>query len=257
MAATWEWDITSNGSPTVQSVTYNKGAWRAHENVLLKEMVAKTGTRNWSRISTYVRTRSAKQCRERWHQCLNPRLNHAPITREEGEVILDWIARIGMQWAKIARQLKGRSDNAVKNWYHGRHGVLNRRKRKEKALNLQRQRASQLQQEDTNRVSSPVTSFARPSPSVGYPSLPCPSGNTHRRSNRALPPCSSHHGECDGNVNHTTSPAAKRSSASNNCDPPKRPIQGKCVWYEGGVPVESLKGVQGLQDKSEFVVEGP
>ncbi|KAG6031392.1 hypothetical protein E4U40_007179 [Claviceps sp. LM458 group G5] len=189
-------------------VTHRRGPWSSYEDFLLMSRVRKAGARNWVGISDYLGTRSAKQCRERYHQSLNPSLNHAPITREEGQIILDWVARSGAQWAQIARHLNGRSDNAVKNWYNG---VKNRNKRRESALGLQHQKASQ--QDDTHRASSPMTNFARPLPSVGCPSLPRRSVRAHfqpdRRSSRLLSPCASDHGEYD-DANYTTSPAAQR-----------------------------------------------
>ncbi|KAG5948454.1 hypothetical protein E4U60_001875 [Claviceps pazoutovae] len=180
-------------------VTHKRGPWSSYEDYLLMSRVRKGGARNWVGISDYIGTRSAKQCRERYHQSLNPSLNHDPITRKEGQIILDWVAQSGAQWAQIARYLKGRSDNAVKNWYNG---VKNRNKRRESALDLQRQNASSL-----------MANFARPLPSVGCPSLPRRSGRAHFpmdwRSSRLLSPCASDHDEYD-DANYTTSPAAQR-----------------------------------------------
>ncbi|KAG6172929.1 hypothetical protein E4U47_002534 [Claviceps purpurea] len=186
-------------------VTHRRGPWSSYEDYLLMSRVRKSGARNWVGISDYIGTRSAKQCRERYHQSLNPSLNHDPITREEGEIILDWVAQSGAQWAQIARHLKGRSDNAVKNWFNG---VKNRNKRRESALDLQRQNAS-----------LPMTNFARPLPSVGYPTLPRRSGRGQFpidwRSSRLLSPCASDHDEYD-DVNYTTSPAAQRPRSLGN-----------------------------------------
>ncbi|KAG5913645.1 hypothetical protein E4U61_006665 [Claviceps capensis] len=103
--------------------------WLIHEDYLLMCMVRDIGAREWVRISAVVGSRSAKQCRERWHHRLNPRLIHDPITREEGDFILGWVARKGQQWAAISRRLEGRSDNAVKNWYYAMKSRIRRRER--------------------------------------------------------------------------------------------------------------------------------
>ncbi|KAG6176601.1 hypothetical protein E4U36_007866 [Claviceps purpurea] len=109
------------------TVTRRKGAWSPSEDYLLKSRILDEGARDWIEVSRFVGSRSAKQCRERWYQVLDPRLDHGPITREEGDFISNWVARKGQQWAEIARQLKGRNDNGVKNWYNGIQKKMERR----------------------------------------------------------------------------------------------------------------------------------
>lgn len=107
-------------------VAHRRGPWSQHEDQWLVNLVARNGPHNWVRISQEIGSRSPKQCRERYHQNLKPSLNHDPITLEEGDMIEKMVAEMGKRWAEIARRLKGRSDNAVKNWWNGGQ---NRRKR--------------------------------------------------------------------------------------------------------------------------------
>lgn len=96
-----------------------RGPWSPQEDKLLKDLVEQHGAGNWVAIQNGIVSRTAKQCRERWHQNLDPKLNHDPITPEEGLEIDALVEKMGKRWADIARHLKGRSDNAVKNWWNG------------------------------------------------------------------------------------------------------------------------------------------
>lgn len=92
--------------------------WSLGEDAYLTQLVHTQGTLDWARIAQLIGSRSPKQCRERYHQNLEPSLNHDPIRPGEGLQIVQLVATIGKRWAEIARRLNGRSDSAVKKWYN-------------------------------------------------------------------------------------------------------------------------------------------
>ena len=49
-----------------------KRAWTSEEDQLLIKLVDQYGPQKWTWIASYLPHRIGKQCRERWHNHLNP-----------------------------------------------------------------------------------------------------------------------------------------------------------------------------------------
>jgi hypothetical protein len=105
---------SDNDEETPVPQMYKSVVWSQSEDAKLRELVEAPGAMNWVWIAEGLGHRSPKQCRERYHDFLEPRLNHDPITPEEGAEIERLVSTIGKSWAAIAGKLPGRSDTAVK-----------------------------------------------------------------------------------------------------------------------------------------------
>ncbi|KAL7793519.1 hypothetical protein V8C43DRAFT_282052 [Trichoderma afarasin] len=105
-----------------------KGPWSPEESHRLVTLVRLMGPQDWVSIASYMASRNAKQCRERYHQNLDPNLRHDPISEDEARHIMDLYAKYGTAWARIAEHLPGRSDNAIKNYVNG---LVNKTRRAE------------------------------------------------------------------------------------------------------------------------------
>ncbi|GBC06458.1 hypothetical protein RclHR1_06850006 [Rhizophagus clarus] len=120
----------------------HRGLWNESEDGRLRCLVKhyKTNPNNeqqieqipWASISYYMRTRTAKQCRERWINHLNETINKSPLTEEEERCILR-LSRLqpDLTYVQISEMLPGRTPLIVKNFIY-----RDRAKRTKSALRI-------------------------------------------------------------------------------------------------------------------------
>jgi hypothetical protein len=101
-----------------------KGHWDDHENELLRNAVKQQAantfentTVDWEGVARQVPGRTGKACRERWISRLDPRINKAAFTSEEEKTLMQLHQQFKNKWASIAKQMPGRTADAVKSKY--------------------------------------------------------------------------------------------------------------------------------------------
>eukprot|EP00879_Flechtneria_rotunda_P024785 GHRR01026297.1.p1 GENE.GHRR01026297.1~~GHRR01026297.1.p1 ORF type:complete len:287 (+),score=97.98 GHRR01026297.1:267-1127(+) len=72
------------------------------QDEILKAAVMKYGLNQWARISSLLVRKSAKQCKARWYEWLDPSIKKTEWTREEDEKLLHLAKLMPTQWRTIA-----------------------------------------------------------------------------------------------------------------------------------------------------------
>ena len=122
----------------------HKGPWSKEEDAIVLDFVHKSGgvqCVKWSAVANQVEGRLGKQVRERWYNHLDPMLNKGPWTPEEDALLLQLQAAMGNRWCEIAKNISGRSENAVKNrWNSAQRRARAQKENKKESKQKQKQK---------------------------------------------------------------------------------------------------------------------
>ncbi|KAI5291633.1 Pre-mRNA-splicing factor cef1 [Ascosphaera aggregata] len=78
------------------------GVWTNVEDETVKAAVSKYGLNQWARVSSLLNSKTAKQCKARWAEWLDPSIRKTEWSREEDEKLLHLAKLMPTQWRTIA-----------------------------------------------------------------------------------------------------------------------------------------------------------
>jgi len=76
------------------------------QDEILKASVSKYGLNQWQRVSSLLARKSAKQCKARWNEWLDPSIRKVEFSREEDEKLLHLAKLFPTQWRSIAKMVR-------------------------------------------------------------------------------------------------------------------------------------------------------
>jgi len=138
-----------------------KGAWDKEEDAKLLMLYEKYG-KNWAAISKEMPHRTGKQIRDRFLNSLDTKFERGKFTEEEDQIIIKYYKIYGNSWAKIAKKLKTRTGDMVKNRFYSslKKTILKnknflRRKRVYFSPNVSKNKEAEEKKEETQNINIP------------------------------------------------------------------------------------------------------
>lgn len=99
------------------------------EDKHLTQLVLAHGDRDWKSLAGKLKTKTARQCRDRWRNYLNPDLSQQPWSIENDQLLKEKYSEYGPQWHAIAVFFPDRSLNNIRNRYRKLERQMNRENR--------------------------------------------------------------------------------------------------------------------------------
>jgi hypothetical protein len=102
---------------TIKAARYRqeKRFFTPNEDRQIIDWANEHGTGNWVELAKIMSRRTPKAIRERWIRYLAPEVRKGPWTTEEDRILLVKEKELGLNWAKIAHFLPGRTPPQIRN----------------------------------------------------------------------------------------------------------------------------------------------
>lgn len=94
-----------------------KNKFSPGEDKKIVELFKKYGDGYWNLISSCLYRKTAKQCKERYENYLNPNINKKVWTQEEDKLLMEKAKTLNLEWVKISPFFKEKTINQLKNRY--------------------------------------------------------------------------------------------------------------------------------------------
>ncbi|KAL7720537.1 Uncharacterized protein QTN25_002302 [Entamoeba marina] len=105
------------GKKMMHKKTKSVRQWTKDEDQILICSINRNGLKHWHLVANEVPNRTSKQCRERYFNHLDPKIDKKAWSSEEDEILLELRKKYGNKWSEIKQFMPGRTSNQIKNRY--------------------------------------------------------------------------------------------------------------------------------------------
>jgi hypothetical protein len=133
------------------------GMWTNVEDEILKAAIAKYGLNQWSRVSSLLTKKNARQCKLRWQEWLDPRIRKSEWSPEEDQKLLNLAKLRPNQWSSIcllmnrtANQCIERYQELLTDYAGGINGLID----DDKSITSKLLLTGNIESTNTNKISS-------------------------------------------------------------------------------------------------------
>ena len=81
----------------------DRDPWTKEEDETVIRLVGLYGPKDWVVMALDLPGRNGKQCRDRWHQQLDPNIKRDTWTEEEDRVLTEAVRELGSRWTEISK----------------------------------------------------------------------------------------------------------------------------------------------------------
>lgn len=92
------------------------GMWTNIEDEILKAAISKYGLNQWSRVSSLLTKKNAKQCKLRWQEWLDPRIKKSDWSADEDRKLLNLAKLRPNQWSSISLLLNRTANQCIERY---------------------------------------------------------------------------------------------------------------------------------------------
>lgn len=92
--------------------------FQPYEDYILTNIMRMNPSLSWPSVASFLPGRTARQCRDRWVNFLNPSIQKRAWTKEDDELLLSKFIEFGQKWSKILQFFPNTSYSDLKNRFY-------------------------------------------------------------------------------------------------------------------------------------------